>query len=81
MLVRMVLAESGRRVGIGLAIGLVATLGAGFAISKLLYGVQAFDPIVLGGVIATIGAIALVATFAPARRAAKADPVVAMRTE
>jgi ABC-type antimicrobial peptide transport system permease subunit len=81
MIVRMVLIESGRRVGIGLAVGLVATLGAGFVISKILYGVQAFDPMVLGGVIATIGLVALVGTLAPARRASRADPVVAMKAE
>ena len=81
MIVRMVLTESGRRVATGLAIGLVATLGVGFGLSKLLYGVHALDPAVLGGVIATIGAVALIGTFAPARRASRADPVVAMRTE
>lgn len=81
MIVRMVLAESARRVGIGLAFGLVATAGAGLAISKVLYGVQAFDPIVLGGVIGTIGLVALGGTFVPARRASRADPVIAMRSE
>jgi ABC-type antimicrobial peptide transport system permease subunit len=51
------------------------------AISKMLYGVQAFDPVVLVGVIGTIAAIALIGTFGPARRASRADPVVAMRAE
>jgi ABC-type antimicrobial peptide transport system permease subunit len=81
MIVRMVLLESGRRVGIGLAVGLLATLGAGFAISRVLYGVQAFDPVVLGGVVGTIGIVALLGTFAPARRASRADPVIAMKSE
>jgi putative ABC transport system permease protein len=81
MIVRMVLAESGRRVGIGLAVGLIATLGAGVGISKVLYGVQPFDPVVLGGVIGTIALVALVGTLAPARRASRADPVIAMRAE
>jgi predicted permease len=81
MIVRMVLLESGRRVGIGLAVGLIATLGAGVVISKVLYGVNAFDPLVIGGVIATIGLVAFVGTLAPARRASRADPVIAMRAE
>jgi predicted permease len=81
MILRMVLLESARRVGLGVAVGLVATLGAGVAISKMLYGVQAFDPVVLVGVIGTIAAIALIGTFGPARRASRADPVVAMRAE
>jgi len=81
MIVRMVLLESGRRVASGLVVGLIATLGAGFAISKILYGVEAFDPMVLGGVIAVIGLVALFGTLAPARRASRADPVTAMRSE
>jgi predicted permease len=81
MIVRMVMLESGRRVGIGLAAGLLATLGAGFGISRILYGVRPFDPAVLGGVIGTIGAVALLGTLAPARRAARADPVIAMKAE
>jgi ABC-type antimicrobial peptide transport system permease subunit len=81
MIVRMVLGESGRRVGIGLAVGLLATLGAGFGLSRVLYGVQAFDPIVLGGVTGTIAIVAFVGTLAPARRASRADPVIAMKTD
>jgi putative ABC transport system permease protein len=81
MIVRMVLLESGSRVGIGLAAGLIATVGAGFGISRVLYGVQAFDPLVIGGMIGTIALVALIGTLAPARRASRADPVIAMRTE
>jgi predicted permease len=81
MILRMVLGESAARVIGGLVVGLLAALGVGFALSRILYGVEPFDPVVLGGVVSTISVIALVGTFAPARRAARADPVVAMRTE
>jgi predicted permease len=80
-ILRMVLLESGRRVGIGLVGGLIAALGVGVLLSKVLYGVQAFDPIVLAAVVVTIGIVALIGTLAPARRASRADPVVAMRAE
>jgi predicted permease len=81
MIVGMVLMESGRRVVTGLAVGLLVSIGIGVGLSKILYGVEGFDPIVLGGVVATIGLIALIGTFAPARRASRADPVIAMRSE
>ena len=80
-LVRMVLWESGRRVGAGAVFGLLATIGAGAALRRVLYGVQALDPLVLGGVALVITAVAILATLAPAGRAARADPVTAMRTE
>jgi ABC-type antimicrobial peptide transport system permease subunit len=77
----MVLWESGRRVGVGALIGLVATIGVGAALQRLLYGVRAVDPLVLGGVALVIAAVAILATLAPAGRAAGADPVSAMRAE
>jgi predicted permease len=80
-IVRMVLWESGRRVAIGAVIGLIATVGVGFGLSRVMFGVRPVDPVVILGVAAVISAVALLATLAPARRAAKADPVVAMRAE
>ena len=80
-LVRMVLWESGRRVGVGAVFGLAATIGAGVGLRRVLYGVQPLDPLVLGGVALVIATVAILATLAPAGRAAGADPVAAMRTE
>jgi predicted permease len=80
-LVRMVLWESGRRVALGAAIGLVAAIGIAAALSRLLYGVEAVDPVVLVSVAATIAIVAVVAAAGPAGRAARADPVAAMRGE
>jgi predicted permease len=80
-LVTMVLWESGRRVGVGAGIGVLLTIGLATALSRFLYGVHPLDAVVLLGVVAMIGVIALLATLGPARRAARADPVAAIRSE
>jgi ABC-type antimicrobial peptide transport system permease subunit len=77
----MVLWESGSRVALGAGIGLALTIGVAAALGKMLYGVHAVDPIVLGSVAITIGGVALLAAIGPARRAAKADPVRSIRAE
>jgi len=80
-LVNMVLWESARRVGAGVAIGVLLTIGLATALSRILYGVHPLDAVVLFGVVTMIGVIALLATLGPARRAARADPVTAIRSE
>jgi hypothetical protein len=80
-LVRMVLWESGRRVGIGAIAGLVMAIGVGAALIRVLYGVRPADPVVLVGVTLVIATTAMLATIVPARRAARSDPVRAMRSE
>jgi hypothetical protein len=80
-LVRMVLVESGRRVGIGAAFGIILTIAVGSLLSRVLYGVHALDAVVLSGVVGVMALVALLATLAPARRASRADPVTAMRSE
>jgi predicted permease len=80
-LVTMVLWESGRRVGAGAVAGVVLTIGVGLALSRVLYGIRAIEPVVLLAVPAFIAVVAVAATLAPARRAARANPVVAIRSE
>ncbi|HEX4684088.1 MAG TPA: ABC transporter permease [Gemmatimonadaceae bacterium] len=80
-LIRMVLWENGRRVAIGGLIGLGVATAVAVGLSRVLYGVSPLDPAVLGGVGVVIGLVAIVAAFGPARRAAAADPVAAMRAE
>jgi putative ABC transport system permease protein len=80
-LIRMVLWESGRRVFIGAAIGSLITVAVAAGLSRVLYGVRPVDPLAYTAVVVVICAVALVATFGPARRAAGADPVAAMRRE
>jgi predicted permease len=65
----------------GLVLGVAGALAAGRAIASQLYGVTPHDPIVLAIVIAILAAVAAVASYLPARRATRVDPVVALRYE
>ena len=79
--IAMVLRQSIKLVLVGLAIGLVASLGAGILIADQLYGVSKSDPLVLASVSLALLLVALAASWLPARRAALVDPVVALRAE
>jgi len=78
---RLVLAESGRMLALGLAIGLAGALVAGRAMRNLLYGVQPMEPAVLVAVAAVLAGVALVAALVPARRAQRIDPALALAAE
>ncbi len=77
--VRLVVMQVMRLTMSGLALGLAAALGAGRLLSSLLFDVSPHDPAILVGVSVVFGAIALVASYAPARRAAATDPLAALR--
>ena len=81
MLLRLAAVGSTRLVLAGLAIGLLLTLGLGRLIATQLYGVGAADPAALLGTVAVLALTAGLATLVPARRAARANPVVALRAE
>jgi putative ABC transport system permease protein len=66
---------------VGLAIGLVGALGATRVVSTLLFGVKPNDPTVFAGVALIAFAAAFAASYLPARRAAKSDPLVSLRAE
>jgi putative ABC transport system permease protein len=66
-------------IGIGMVIGLTASLGATRIISSYLYGVTATDPATFAVVLLMLFVVACLACYVPARRALKVDPVVAMR--
>jgi putative ABC transport system permease protein len=78
-LVRRVVGNGLVLTSIGAAIGLALFLAAGRIIDRFVYGVAASDPVTLAGVALLLVAVALLASFVPAVRAARADPLVTLR--
>jgi predicted permease len=78
---KMVLHGAFAQVGLGLLIGVPAAIAAGHFMAAELFGVTAYNPVVLGMAIVVLGGAALLAAVLPARRAASVDPMQALRTE
>jgi predicted permease len=77
----MVLRGAFLQVGVGLLIGLPAAIAAGYLMTAELYGVQVWNPLVLGTTTAMLAAVALLAAVLPAQRAAGVEPMEALRGE
>jgi ABC-type lipoprotein release transport system permease subunit len=80
----MIVGQGMKLTTVGLVIGLtlaLAAFGSIGAVRTLLPGISPLDPITFVGVPATLAAIALFATWVPARRAGKVDPLVALRVD
>jgi putative ABC transport system permease protein len=77
----MVLGQGARLAGLGIAIGLLVSLGTTRMLAGFLYGVRPADPLTFAGVSLLLVVIALLACYLPARRAMRVDPLVALRNE
>ena len=79
--VRLVLERSLLLVGAGTLIGLVGSLAVTRVLGSLLFEVRPTDPAALSAAAAVLVAVAFLATYLPARRATRVDPVVALRAD
>jgi putative ABC transport system permease protein len=77
----LVLGEGAVLMVTGLSIGLIGAVAMTRVLTALLYNVSPYDPITFGGVALALGGVAMFATYLPARRASKVDPVEALRSE
>jgi len=78
---RLVLGEGLRLTAIGVVIGAVLGAAAARAMSGLLFGIRAFDPGAFAIAAAALVLVALIASYVPARRASRVDPMTALRNE
>ena len=77
----LVVGQGAKVVGVGLAVGLLGSLGLTRLLQSLLYGVRPSDPGVLASVAAILALTGLFACVLPARKATRVDPVVALSDE
>jgi ABC-type antimicrobial peptide transport system permease subunit len=81
MIGRWVLSRGVKLVAIGIVLGIGGSFLVGQLLGSLVYGVSSWDPLTYGAVVLLLGTIALLACWLPARRAARVDPLVALRAE
>jgi putative ABC transport system permease protein len=77
----MVLRMGLRMIAIGVAAGLLASIGLARLAASQLWGISPHDPIALGGVVAVVAMAGFAACYFPARRATRVDPLIALRYE
>jgi ABC-type antimicrobial peptide transport system permease subunit len=79
--VGLVVRQGAKLAAIGCSVGLLMALGVSRGLSVFLFGVSAFDPATFGGGLLALATAAIMASYLPARRAARVDPMAALRTE
>jgi ABC-type antimicrobial peptide transport system permease subunit len=79
--IRLVLGASSRSVIVGLILGFAGAVAAGRLLERFLYGVSPLDPVAYLSVALVLAAAGLSATYLPARRATKIDPMTALRCD
>jgi ABC-type antimicrobial peptide transport system permease subunit len=79
--IRLVLREAALMLIFGLVIGTGLALWAGRAAAALLFGMKPYDPLTFAGAIVLLAAVALMASYGPARRASRLEPMQALREE
>jgi ABC-type antimicrobial peptide transport system permease subunit len=77
----MVIAGAMRLAALGLGAGLVLALLLSRALTALLYGTRGTDPATLAGAVVVLAGVAMLAAYLPARRAARIEPVQALRDQ
>ena len=77
----MIIREAGMLLAAGLGAGLLLSLAAGRAASSTLFGLKPYDPVTLAIAATVLAVVAVAASYLPARRATKVDPMVALRYE
>ena len=78
---RLILGGSARLLALGVAIGVPAALGLAQMLRGTLYGVTATDPFTFLAIPVVLASVAMLASFVPARRATRVDPMHALRGE
>ncbi|HXJ96350.1 MAG TPA: ABC transporter permease [Terriglobia bacterium] len=80
-IVTMIVREAGTLLAIGLVVGVALSLAAGRAAGSMLFGLKPYDPITLALAVGLLALVAVAASYLPARRASKLDPMEALRNE
>jgi hypothetical protein len=79
--VGLMLRDTGRAIGAGVVVGFAGAIGAAGLLRSELFDASAFDPVVFAGTALVLAVAGVVATYIPARRAARVDPMSALRQE